>query len=272
MGRSRKPNTDPDAPPRPINCFLAFRLDKYQELTSKCPTMNHRDMSKVIALQWKEAPDSVKNHYRQIARKAHEEHLEKYPDYRYAPKRDTAKNKKRAYQHKRDLETRRRLAKENDEWLQQWCRENGLPTKKSHRSRNRPTRKPDVLPTDEELKANLDVILKFETLEMEEFYAMQANVTSRTRELSVESVLSAGTCSTSDSFSSIEDGASAYSDLLLLSPPSSHLSFSHVAGFNLDFLRDSLNLIHPDMALSDLTTDLAFDAYVDPRLLHLSTL
>ncbi|KAI8062751.1 hypothetical protein BC940DRAFT_321981 [Gongronella butleri] len=127
MGASRNQSRDPSRPPRPINCFMAFRLDKYREVTEKCATLNHRDVSKVIARMWKEADPKVKAHYRKIAEDAHTEHVKKYPDYRYNPMRKETKTK-RHYKHKIDAVTRKKLAQENDAWFEGWCAENGLPT------------------------------------------------------------------------------------------------------------------------------------------------
>lgn len=60
--------------PRPMNCFLAFRLEKQGEITSLCPGANHRDISKIIAKWWKELSDEEKAPYRERAKLAKIEH------------------------------------------------------------------------------------------------------------------------------------------------------------------------------------------------------
>lgn len=63
--------------PRPMNCFLAFRLEKQQEIISRCPGANHRDISKIIAKWWKSMPDEEKEPYRERARLAKNEHAKR---------------------------------------------------------------------------------------------------------------------------------------------------------------------------------------------------
>ncbi|GAN04951.1 conserved hypothetical protein [Mucor ambiguus] len=73
--------------PRPLNCFLMYRLEKQKEIVAKCPTANHRDISKIIAKWWQEASDEEKEPFRERARIAKQEHNALYPDYKYAPKK-----------------------------------------------------------------------------------------------------------------------------------------------------------------------------------------
>lgn len=63
--------------PRPMNCFLAFRLEKQQEIISRCPGANHRDISKIIAKWWKSMPNEEKEPYRERARLAKNEHAKR---------------------------------------------------------------------------------------------------------------------------------------------------------------------------------------------------
>ncbi|KAI9491168.1 hypothetical protein BDB00DRAFT_914433 [Zychaea mexicana] len=81
--------------PRPMNCFLAFRLEKQNEIVNRVPNANHRDISKILAKWWKEIPDSEKETYRERARLAKIEHAKKYPNYKYQPqKRNGRKTRK----------------------------------------------------------------------------------------------------------------------------------------------------------------------------------
>ncbi|OAD80334.1 hypothetical protein PHYBLDRAFT_93225, partial [Phycomyces blakesleeanus NRRL 1555(-)] len=71
--------------PRPMNCFLAFRLEKQGEILTRCPGANHRDISKIIAKWWKETPEHEKEPYREKARISKIEHSKLHPDYKYSP-------------------------------------------------------------------------------------------------------------------------------------------------------------------------------------------
>ncbi|KAG0173627.1 hypothetical protein DFQ28_011119 [Apophysomyces sp. BC1034] len=82
--------------PRPMNCFLAYRLEKQSEIVSRCPGANHRDISKIIAKWWREASEEEKAPYRERARLAKEKHEALYPDYKYAPQKK-AQRKTRKY-------------------------------------------------------------------------------------------------------------------------------------------------------------------------------
>ncbi|KAI9304441.1 hypothetical protein BJ944DRAFT_231286 [Cunninghamella echinulata] len=108
--------------PRPINCFMAFRLDKYREISSRSPTLNHRDISKVIAKWWREATEQEKEPYRKIAATAKLEHEKLYPNYKYAPKRKSERQT-RPYHRKQDLLTRKRKEAENKKLLKPWLQE-----------------------------------------------------------------------------------------------------------------------------------------------------
>lgn len=67
-------NTDTSVIPRPLNCFLIYRLEKQQEIVAKCSGANHRDISKIIAKWWKEASEEEKRPFREKARLAKLEH------------------------------------------------------------------------------------------------------------------------------------------------------------------------------------------------------
>ncbi|CAO3613426.1 unnamed protein product [Cunninghamella blakesleeana] len=105
--------------PRPINCFMAFRLDKYKEISSQSPNLNHRDISKIIAKWWKEATEEDKAPYRKIAANAKKVHQSLFPNYKYAPQRK-CERQKRPYHHKQDLLTKQKKEAENKELLRPW--------------------------------------------------------------------------------------------------------------------------------------------------------
>ncbi|KAI9028948.1 hypothetical protein CLU79DRAFT_736821 [Phycomyces nitens] len=84
--RARVRRRDPNRVPRPMNCFLVYRCEKQKEITAFCPGANHRDISKVVAKWWREAPASEKELYRNLAKEAKKQHTEQYPQYKYAPR------------------------------------------------------------------------------------------------------------------------------------------------------------------------------------------
>lgn len=64
--------------PRPMNCFMTYRLEKQQQIVNQCPGANHRDISKIIAKWWRELSDEEKDPYRIKAAEAKAKHLERY--------------------------------------------------------------------------------------------------------------------------------------------------------------------------------------------------
>lgn len=60
--------------PRPLNCFMTYRLEKQQEILQRCPGTNHRDISKITAKWWKEMTAAEKEPYRLSAHSAKLEH------------------------------------------------------------------------------------------------------------------------------------------------------------------------------------------------------
>ncbi|KAI8884209.1 high mobility group box, partial [Backusella circina FSU 941] len=74
-------------PPRPLNCFLLYRIDKQRDILAKCEGANHRDISKIIAKWWKEATDEEKAPYVKKAQEEKRKHAKLYPDYKYSPKK-----------------------------------------------------------------------------------------------------------------------------------------------------------------------------------------
>ncbi|ORZ02505.1 hypothetical protein BCR43DRAFT_11448 [Syncephalastrum racemosum] len=88
--------------PRPMNCFMAFRLEKQSEILENCHGANHRDISKVIAKWWKEMSDEEKAPYRERARLASIEHKKRYPNYKYQPQKRELRSVRKYTRHKKD--------------------------------------------------------------------------------------------------------------------------------------------------------------------------
>lgn len=60
--------------PRPLNCFMTYRLEKQREILEQCPGTNHRDISKITANWWKNMTFAEKEPYRRKAAQAKYEH------------------------------------------------------------------------------------------------------------------------------------------------------------------------------------------------------
>ncbi|CAO3590090.1 unnamed protein product [Absidia cylindrospora] len=126
--RTSKSNTQKSTKskvPRPINCFMAFRLDKYPIISAQSPKLNHRDISKVIAKWWKEASDDEKKPYIEIALKKKAEHKSLHPNYKYEPIKKSDRHV-RPYIRKEDASVLRRKAEANKELLKQWLGDDKL--------------------------------------------------------------------------------------------------------------------------------------------------
>lgn len=115
MAKSNTP-TDQSTIPRPLNCFLMYRLEKQKEIVAKCAGANHRDISKIIAKWWQEASEEEKKPFRERARIAKMEHRQLYPDYKYTPKKKTTP--KRVYIRKNKKEQFTSRAKENNKFME----------------------------------------------------------------------------------------------------------------------------------------------------------
>ncbi|CAO3702611.1 unnamed protein product [Rhizopus stolonifer] len=111
-----KTETNDDSIPRPLNCFLLYRIQKQKEIVAKCPGANHRDISKIIAKWWKEATEEDKKPFREQARIAKQEHYKRYPDYKYAPKKKVVR--KRAYIRKNKHENFTSRSEENNKFME----------------------------------------------------------------------------------------------------------------------------------------------------------
>ncbi len=81
--------------PRPSNSFILYRREKHSEIMKNyqgSKTLNNNFISKIVARWWKAEPEEVKAFW---ARKADEEkkaHMEKYPDYKYRPRKSASRN------------------------------------------------------------------------------------------------------------------------------------------------------------------------------------
>ncbi|KAI9251953.1 hypothetical protein BY458DRAFT_493520 [Sporodiniella umbellata] len=111
------PNMNDTSAPRPLNCFLLYRIQKQKDIVAQCPGANHRDISKIIAKWWKEATEEEKRPFREQARLEKSEHAKRYPGYRYAPKKK--ETRKRAYVRKNNHHVFTSRSEENNRFMEQ---------------------------------------------------------------------------------------------------------------------------------------------------------
>ncbi|OCF40707.1 hypothetical protein I317_05479 [Kwoniella heveanensis CBS 569] len=84
VSHARKQNADHI--PRPRNAFILFRKHVVDsKLIPASVEMRHQNVSIITAKMWSEAPPDQKSHFNELARVEKEEHLKKYPGYRYQP-------------------------------------------------------------------------------------------------------------------------------------------------------------------------------------------
>ncbi|KAI8988327.1 hypothetical protein BDF20DRAFT_985651 [Mycotypha africana] len=85
--------------PRPLNCFMLFRLEKQREIAKRCPGANHRDISKITSKWWKELSKEDKLPYVLESKRLKDIHQRMYPGYKFRPRKRTTE--KRAYKTQR---------------------------------------------------------------------------------------------------------------------------------------------------------------------------
>ncbi|WWC90473.1 uncharacterized protein L201_005409 [Kwoniella dendrophila CBS 6074] len=72
--------------PRPRNAFILFRKHVVDsKLIPASVEMRHQNVSIITAKMWSEAPPDQKAHFNELAKIEKEEHMKKYPGYRYQP-------------------------------------------------------------------------------------------------------------------------------------------------------------------------------------------
>ncbi|KAJ4472982.1 high mobility group box domain-containing protein [Lentinula aciculospora] len=92
--------------PRPPNSWILFRADTMRdsEFRANHPKASQSMMSKVISAMWRNASQEVKDQYELHAEKAKLDHMIKYPDYHFCPR----KNPERSKGGKQNPKTRKR--------------------------------------------------------------------------------------------------------------------------------------------------------------------
>ncbi|KAF8324926.1 high mobility group box domain-containing protein, partial [Cantharellus anzutake] len=75
--------------PRPPNCFLLYRswVRQQNKLYGKGDHQkkNEQNVSVIVGTLWEDLPEEKKEIFRAEARRLKEEHMQRYPGYKYAP-------------------------------------------------------------------------------------------------------------------------------------------------------------------------------------------
>ena len=61
---NKKKQRDPSAPKRPMSAFLAYANSRRAEVKAQNPECSNGEISKLLSDKWKEAPDAIKQKYR----------------------------------------------------------------------------------------------------------------------------------------------------------------------------------------------------------------
>lgn len=75
--RTRTRGFDPNHIPRPVNCFMLYRIEMQKYIRKHCPYANHREISKIVAKWWHQETEEIKNEFRSAADKVKMEHRNK---------------------------------------------------------------------------------------------------------------------------------------------------------------------------------------------------
>ncbi|CAG8522735.1 8947_t:CDS:2 [Cetraspora pellucida] len=84
----------PKRPPRPPNAFILYRREKQSEIMAKFPGYINNEVSKESGRMWSEEPQEARFRFQQMADAAKQEHMKKYPDYKYRPRKPRRRSQK----------------------------------------------------------------------------------------------------------------------------------------------------------------------------------
>lgn len=79
-------------PPRPPNAFILYRKSKQAEIVSMHRGILNNDVSRIIGQMWKCEAEETKKEFQRAAESIKAEHKLMYPNYRYSPRKQPAKN------------------------------------------------------------------------------------------------------------------------------------------------------------------------------------
>ncbi|KAI5799989.1 hypothetical protein EDC01DRAFT_612700 [Geopyxis carbonaria] len=78
--------------PRPRNAFILFRQHHHAAVVAQHPGKPNPEISKIIGQMWKSSSDEIKSVWQSHADEEKRQHIQRYPQYRYQPRRNAKKN------------------------------------------------------------------------------------------------------------------------------------------------------------------------------------
>jgi len=93
-GSNTAKTTKPKKPPRPPNAFILYRRSKQPQIVAANEGISNNEVSKQIGEMWHKEPLEEKLKYQRLADEAKMEHMKKYPEYKYRPRRPHEKRRR----------------------------------------------------------------------------------------------------------------------------------------------------------------------------------
>jgi hypothetical protein len=84
----------PKKPPRPPNAFILYRRSKQPDIVAQNEGISNNEVSKQVGEMWHKEPLEEKMKFQRLADAAKMEHMKKYPEYKYRPRRPHEKRRR----------------------------------------------------------------------------------------------------------------------------------------------------------------------------------
>lgn len=84
----------PKKPPRPPNAFILYRRSKQPDIVAQNEGISNNEVSKQVGEMWHKEPTEEKMKFQRLADAAKMEHMKKYPEYKYRPRRPHEKRRR----------------------------------------------------------------------------------------------------------------------------------------------------------------------------------
>jgi len=84
----------PKKPPRPPNAFILYRRSKQPDIVARNEGISNNEVSKQVGEMWHKEPLEEKMKFQRLADAAKMEHMKKYPEYKYRPRRPHEKRRR----------------------------------------------------------------------------------------------------------------------------------------------------------------------------------
>lgn len=79
---------------RPLNAFIIWSKKRRRVIANENPQMHNFDISRKLGLEWQKLSEEEKSFYFEEAKRLKEEHKERYPNYKYQPRKRDKSNKR----------------------------------------------------------------------------------------------------------------------------------------------------------------------------------